>query len=794
MKIIIFSLLLVLLSLTLLPAQQGNNHSQNGILCKLSGTVVDADSGTAITSVTVKLVRPTDSSIAAGAISDIGGNFEIKNITPGKYILRINYLGYRDINAPIVITEKKPARNIGKIKMTQTSLRTQGIEVTADREMIQTSVDKKVYNVEKNLTTAGGSALDVMKTVPSIDVDIDGNISLRGNQNVQILIDGKPSGIANSDLLDMLPASTISSVEVITNPSAKYEAQGTSGIINIVLKTEKEPGFNGMASINAGTGDKYNGSLNLNYYTGIFNFTGSYNGRIMNNTGYSNVNQTNNFNNSSILLNQHDNETWHGGFQNFKFGTDVTFNENNKLNFSIMYSYGVWHDGDSLSNRYPYSTNDSNAFNTRNSKRSFPNHSMDLDLGYKLSFDKKTGHELSADLFYSPAERDFNTDYSQGNYISSDSTRIISTFPYQTVLQNSKSYNTNHNFTFQLDYKLPFYDGGLFESGFKSSQRYADMNFQFFNIDSTGKYINDTNQTNDFVYNEKIQAAYAIYSNSIGLLKYQFGLRAEYSSISSDQKTTNENHNSSYLDWFPSAFLKYDLGQDNYFLLNYSRRINRPDYRSLNPFINYEDPRNLSSGNPLLNPEYVHSLELRFNGLFGKTEVTPEIYFKSTGQSINRVTQLIDSITTLTRPLNISQWQNFGSDITVSGEITSWWKYDFNLNYYRTVVTGQYQQQLDTVKETVDLSSDRASWAGKFNTYFNVYSNFDIQFSGYYRSPVATAQGNIHEVHSFDLALKLSLFDKKANISLRCSDIFNTLITDNEAFGSGFYKFSERKR
>ncbi|MCX6155589.1 MAG: TonB-dependent receptor [Candidatus Kapabacteria bacterium] len=792
MKLITFIFCLFIFNLNIY-AQKTQFRSKTIISGIISGVIIDADSGKALPSTTLKLIRTTDSTVENGAYTNNEGKFEIKNVPPGRYILRVSYIGFRDKDVrPIIVSEKKTTFNLGNIVLQPQTITGHTLEVNAERDLMQNDAEKKVINVDKNLNATSGSALDLMKTIPSVNVDIDGNVSLRGSQNVRILIDGKPSGMANSTVLDMLPASSIQNIELITNPSAKYDAEGSTGILNIVTKKDSQQGLNGSINLNAGTGKKFSSALNLNYKVGIFNIYGNYNLRIFNMNGYSILNQ-NNYRDSSVFkMFQNDDWRRNGAFHNIKIGTDISFDAHNFINLSVNYGFGTRGGYDLAKNIYidsnTISFKSNKSYNTRSTDEKFPNQSLDLALGYKLTFDKK-GHELTADVFYSPSVRDMNADYLQ-DYFSYNLNNLLKPKSDSTISQNSHSKNTNYNWSGQVDYKQPLNKLSKVEFGYKSSARHAEMDYNFFNIYSD-IFVNDSSRSNDFVYDEKIQAAYLTYSDALGDLKYHFGFRSEYTNVISNQLTSNEKHDSSYWGFFPSGFLKYDFNSDQYVMLNYSRRVNRPDYRSLNPFINYEDPRNLSSGNPLLNPEYFNSAELSYSLYWDKFSLIPELYYKNTGKSINRILMLKDSITTISKPVNIASWSSIGSDISFKYEPYKWWKLDASLSYYRTIISGSYP--LDSIK-MVDLGSDRYSWFAKFNMYFNIISIIDLQISGYYNSPSATAQGRSYESYSFDAALKITLFDGNGAINLRSSDLFNTLIYKSEAAGYNFANYSERKR
>ena len=782
---IFFVIFICFSALTQNSLAQIENKSDN-IKGVIKGRIVDADSLKPVIGASVALFRYSDSTVETGEYSDRNGNFELKNIKAGNYYLRISYIGYREREyRPILISEKKSTFSFPQIKLESKSVSTEGIEVTAEKELMLNSVDKKIFFVEKSIASMGGSAVDVMRTIPSVSVDIDGNVSLRGSQNVQVLIDGKPSGMSSAEILDMLPASSIERIEIMTNPSAKYNPEGMSGIINIVMKKEKSAGFNGMASVNVGTGDKYNTSLNLNLRTDGFNFFINYSSRWFAMTGTGNSNQENFYQDSTFYLNQNSDFRRNGNFNNFKIGVDYTLFDNHTITLAALYNFGQRNSDEFL--KYYYLNNSKELYNyyERTSDEQFPNHGFDYSLGYKWTLGKKM-HELTADIFYSPAWRDFSEAYRQEPFLI-DSTHSIIQADYPFSYQRTNSNNQNYNLTAQMDYGLPFETDSRLETGWKTTFRQADMNYRYENGDSTGTiWYNDANKTNHFVYGESIFAVYGMFSDKSGIFSYQLGLRAEYTETKSDQKTLNIQNNKSYTSLFPTAHLKFDFSSMQSFQLSYSRRINRPNYRELNPFIDYDDPLNLESGNPDLNPEYINSFEIGHTLLLSTTIISSNIFYRQNDGSVEDVRKLIDSNVTFSQPQNIANVKNYGLELTVQRDLTKWWRMDGSLSYFRSEVHGSF--------DSIDLSANSYNWNAKFNTFLSINKTLEIQLSGWYNSPSVFPQGKMQKMYSADHGIKLSTFDDNLSFNFRLSDIFNTMRHNSESYSKNFYISSERKR
>jgi len=482
------------------------------------------------------------------------------------------------------------------------------VEVTAEREMMVSNLDKKIINVDKSIASIGGSAVDVMQNIPSVSVDVEGNISLRGSSNVTILVDGKPTGLAeisSGDLLQQIPASSIESIEVVTNPSVRYDAEGTSGIINIVLKKRSLQGLNGLVSVTAGTGDRYNTSVNLNYRKDKFNVFAGYDNRLgkFKSTG---TTERNTFKNeASMLLLQNQNMENERNMHNLNSGIDYMLNDFNTLTFNFqMRRMSFGNEGNNRSYEFDQALNTQENFN-RFSKSERNIQSNNYTLSYKRSFLTK-GKELTADFMI--------TDNAMSGKQNIEETEIALGFdPDLSLLQRSNSNNTNRMYMAQANYAVPFSNGGRIETGFKSTITNLTMRNYLFDYNYIDWILNE-DAINNFDYFEQLHAVYGIYSSSFKKFKYQVGLRAEQLISESDIIKASDNFNLSYLSLFPSVHTVYEISTTQQTSLSYSRRIRRPNNRQLNPYVDYSDSRDIRYGNPKLQPEFINSFEL---GLLG---------------------------------------------------------------------------------------------------------------------------------------------------------------------------------
>jgi outer membrane receptor protein involved in Fe transport len=765
-KRLVLVLLLVIFPALLFSANSGS----------VSGTILDKERQK-LAGAIVSIMKANTGKVLKGEITNNKGEFHLDDLAEGNYTLKVTYIGYKNkLVTPLVIDSKKYQLSIGDILLDAASVTTNEVEVTARKQAVQSDIDKIVLNVESNLSVAGGSALDVLQTAPSVNVDIEGNVSIRGNSNIKILIDGRPSGIDASNLLEMIPASSIESIEIITNPSAKYEAEGTSGILNIILKKKKNDGFNGLVSANAGTGDKFNVSVNLNYRFGDFNVYANYDNRFFAMKGYGWSDQT-------ILTEQTSNsiyqnyDFWRRGYShNNKIGIEYTINEFNTISAFASYNFGMRYGRDTTM-FFNQNVDGSNRTANQSSVNadSYPYKNIDLTMSYRHNFGEKQ-HDLTADFTMNSSVRDAPQDYVR-RYFN----------PYSEVFQKSAEVGNNKTYTFQSDYGNPISKDGRFESGIRYSLKNYDQDYKFNVMDNvTNIYTLDTKVSNHFVYKENVGAFYLNYVDKFDALKYQVGLRSEYTWVEGNQQTTGENFTNSYIGFFPSAFLKYDFNTVNSVKLNYSRRINRPWVRQLNPFIDSEDPLNLEVGNPKLKPEFMNSFELGNMLNYETSAIYSTIFYRLNEQVMTEVRTPIDSIRTLSREENLLRGTTYGAELMWSQDIVKGWKFDISGSYYNNSFKGTANNQT--------LSNSSNSWNTKFTSYINLFGMLDFQFSVYYYAPEIEAQEQQKANYWSDMGLKYITMDGNLTFNARLSDAFATMRHSNTTMGNGFYGESYRMR
>ncbi len=577
--------------------------SQTG---KISGTVVDKTTQASIESADVTLLSGKDSVLIKGTSTDKDGKFEFTDVPYGQYVVKANLIGYSFANVRgITLSADKPDAVLDPIKLAAGTTTTEEILVESEKSAIQFEADKKVFNVGQNPINQSGSLVDVLKNIPSVSVDAEGNVSLRGNTDVKILVDGRPFGMEGQNratLLEQIPANLIDNVEVITNPSSKYEAEGVSGIINIVLKKTKTFGYNGNVSLNAGTSDRYSGSLNLNLKNDKIQVFSNYNYNLFN---FKITGESERINSQSTTANLFtEDNTGNGRVKThfLKGGIDYFIDQKNTLGFTATYQNTKRVRGE-LIDIYEYDVqNNPTSYSTSDYNADVSNYTLDLATNYTMKF-KDQRQSFSTDIIYSANNNDENG-FTTNSYINP---------PLNPEEVKEFSKINDKDFSVQSDYTHPFGTESKLETGFKIRYRDKENDYTNQKFDSvSNQYITDPNLSNDFKYNDLVNGVYAQYSSKISIFSWQLGTRVEQTNTKSTLASTNLETKNDYIDFFPSANLSAQLAKTTELQLSYSRRIRRPSLGELNPFMNTSDPHNYFSGNPNLKPEYTDSYELGF--------------------------------------------------------------------------------------------------------------------------------------------------------------------------------------
>ncbi len=776
-----------------MQGQSGQNFDMSNFNGIVTGKVIDSLDKTGVEFANIAIYRMRDSSLVTGTLTDASGSFIVEKLMPGRYYMDVKYIGYQTRRVDgIAVSPRAPKVDIGSISILAAAENIDAVVVTGEKKMLLHNLDKKVFNVEKDIAVEGGTAVDVLQNIPSVEVDTDGNVSLRGSSNVNILIDGRPS-MLNS--MEELPAQMIDRIEVITNPSAKYDPDGVTGIINIVLKKRKEPGYNGMVSLNAGTGNKYNTSVNMNWRQDKVNVFANYNFRHGQMDRYSLSERITSMDQiDSSFLNQNSTGQYNMLFHNIRGGLDYFIDSKTTLSFTgnlNLRSFDM--DNDMFSKSYT-NFNSNTLENTRKNTNSNDGLGHEYSLNFKRTYDAP-GKEWTADIFFSRNKYD--------NLSNINQQETLNSLQQTDILERATTDGWMNSFTAQTDYVTPFGNGGRVETGLKAQVRRTDADY-IYNVFTTNWEV-DSTRSNHFVYSEEIYSAYGIYSNTFanGKFSYQLGLRVEDQHSKSDQQTTNQVADTNRLNLFPTAHIRWEPNSINSLQLSYSRRVNRPNAFLLNPFLNTSDKFNWTQGNPYLEPEFTSSIDLSHNLNFPKTKITTSVYYRDTRNGFSRRMEVVDTVTTqpvqptLSKFINLSHYENLGAEAVITQNITKWWRINASYSYYYSKLFGN----------VVSGANEGSSWNVKFASFFNLGKNIDLQLTGNYRAPSVTvggsgrgfymiggAQGETKEMYWLDLGARISLFNRKGTITLRVSDIFNTQKMKYSSWDNNFFSYNENWR
>mgnify|MGYP001049782584 FL=1 len=705
-----------------------------------------------------------DSVFVKGTETDLFGKFELQNIKSGAYYLKFEFIGFEP--KYIQIENLKPNTNfrVKSVVLTQEDIQiTEDVEITATKKLIETTIDKKIYDPSQDLSTQGGTVEDILRNVPSVEVDENGTISLRGNSNVTILVDGLPSTLTAGNL-DALPANSIERVELVTNPSAKYDPDGTAGIINIVLKKQKLRGVNGSVSLNAGTGPVLNGNINFNARNEKVNFFFSYGARHYEGFRNSFSYWDTDLGDTLLELNQLREGTDLNQNQNMRLGADFNLKNRQTFGFSVNGNIGLRErTGDQINNRLY--NQDLNDYWNRLSKDPIKRRSIDFTLNYQKKFNNKGG-----DLKLSANQSFGNTDtegFYEERYYSDFGNEYRSPF-----LQEINNESKNNVLTLALDVTKYYQKDKKLEYGAKYIGRSLDKIAYSESYDTlTQNYNPDINLNNQFVYDESIFAAYGIFGQQVNKFGYQIGLRLEQALTEPRLINTNENFENNYFSFFPSANVLYKLKEKHTLTLSYSRRINRPSARTLNPFPSFSDPLNLRVGNPDLNPEYINAYELVSQRDWKNVNLTSSLYVRHTTSQIQRIKEFYDNGTSAVTYKNLDDAYNYGLEVIGVYKPYKWLRNLISFNGYGISIQDD--------GSTPNLVNNQGfSWNVKLNSSFTFWNNSTtFQISTAYVARRITAQGWVKPRRGLDLSLQRKFFNNKFTAGLRVSDVF-----DNQGF------------
>lgn len=747
-------------------------------VCKVIGVLRDSSTRLPLEYASVVLIKVRDSSVAGGTLTDQKGVFRIEEVMPGRYFIRITSIGYRQLDSkPFMLTPQESLKDFGAVWMPPSQRTLKETEVVGEKVEYTNSLDKKVYNVDKSLINAGGSVSEVLQNIPSVNVDIDGRISLRGSEQVTILIDGKPAGLTGDNrgaILQQLPASSIDQIEVVTNPSSKYDAEGTSGIINIKTKKDKNAGLNGTVTAGVGTRDKYNASLQVNRRSrksNIFLNYGIRDDRRFNNG--SSV-RTDTFGELPRFVTTNNDGINDNLSHNLRTGIDVYLNDYNTLGFS-----GGFNQRNEIRKEVSINTVENNTQQflsgfDRTTDNDEKNTTFDGSVDYRKTF-ASSKRELTANINMTRMTRDHFTELY---------TDLLSTITeQQRIFLDATSYNG----TAQVDYVWPR-ERFKIETGLKTSFRSSDGEqtsdrFSAF----TQTWNEDVGFADRFIFSELVYAGYLQWTGRWKVFDMSAGLRAEQTHIDGDSKSADTSFTRDFLNLFPSASIKYSFKEGHDVQLSYSRRINRPREQQLNPFRNVTDSLNVFVGNPGIFPELTHSLEFGYTGRYGTNSVAASVFYRYTDDMSQRF-RTLDTLTGVSTQtfVNYSISQNLGLELV------------FRNTFFKIITTSLSLTAFYNTVDGTNIGSDLVSdvWTGdaRGSVSAKLGKQFSVQITGNYMAPREQPQGTFRGMNGVDVGFKYDFKGGKWSLNGSISDIFDTRNFDIDNRGEGFRLRAIRKR
>ena len=721
----------------------------------LTGKIVEKNTKHPLEFATIILTNPETNKIITGESTNNNGEFSVK-VKKGLYNIKIEFIGFK--NHLINNFSLTKNESIQTIFLQEDSQALDEVEVIAEKSTTEYKLDKRVFNVGKDLISKGGSVNDILNNVPSVSVDIEGAVSLRGNSNVRILINGKPSVLTANNGLESIPSENIEKVEVITNPSAKYDAEGTAGIINVILKKNKNGGFGSSLQLTTGIPDNHSINYNVNYKKDKFNLFSNFGYRYLSFDGNGYLNRTN-FNNNAItsFSNRTTNTTRNRKTFNLYFGSDYYINDKNTLTLSYYYR------NNTSKNRVDYTFNFLDELkqvdNILTSKESYrePQKANQIELNYVKTFAKK-GQKLTVNLQY-----DFWND---------DENELVEEqqqFPTVSAINllKSRDIESSKDFLFQSDFKLPITKKSHIEMGVKGEIR---------NIDSDYKVWDNTilvdSLNNLLKYNERIYGAYIQYGNRKNKLQYLIGLRAEHANTGSTDRKDQFKTSKNYTDLFPTAHLTYNFNQATNVQLSYSRRIRRPRFWQLNPFGGISDRRNIRIGNPDLNPMYTNSFELGLLKRWKKLTLNPSIYYQRTTNVFETLVIPNSFDALISKPINSGRESRLGVELAIRYSPYKWWRLSSEFNYFSFNQRGLY---------TVDDST----WSTRLNSRMK-FSKLTIQSSFNYQAKRQSGQIFTEAQYRANIGISKDILNDKATINLNMNNILDSRVNRQLITGENY--------
>lgn len=750
----------------------------------ITATIIDKANKDKLPFASVTLKDTRTQKLVGGGVSDENGFVSVES-SVSSVSIQVDYVGYETLFITKSNLTKKTG--LGTLELTPKENQLSGVDIVGRRADVEIRLDKRVYNVGQNLNAKGTNVSDVLENIPSLSLDIDGNLELRGSTNVRILIDGKPSGLVGVNGIDALadlPAESIERVEVITAPSARYQAEGSSGIVNIILAKNTLKGLNGVFNLSLREYDSYGANASLNYKTGKFNFFT--NSGYRDNTDIGGAFQDNNYTNNTI----YDQFIETRYFDRRRMGTNINFgmdfNPSEKTKITLSYTHNQ-RDGDDQTK------NDQNHFleNAMVTKSLRSEIEQDLDMNKQLSFSlthnfDDVGHRLDITIQH---ENNIEDEFSD--------LQTQQLFPQSQlgIFEENNTEEDQKQFLAQVDYVWPIDKNTQFEAGIRATNEDQDTGFIVQTENANGTMIVNTDLTNFLDFNQKVYAAYSQFGKKWGGFSLLTGLRFEHTSMTVIQKTTNEDGNSIFNDFFPTLNVGFELSETANITVGYNRRISRPRSRSLNPFQSRSSETSFFQGNPYLKPSYSNGFDIGYLKQFKKFTFNSSIYFRRTEKPENRISVESGEFATVNGvmtpvikrfPINLGSREQLGVEANSTIRWNQSWRTNLSVNIFKSVETGEYQGQI--------FDNENESWTGNFRNNLSLPGKINTQINFWFRGPSRSAFGNRKSFGGANFGISKDILNDNATLNLNFSDVFNTSIYKWKSFTENITTVGEYQR
>jgi outer membrane receptor protein involved in Fe transport len=756
-----------------IAAAQTNERSPGG---SLTGRVLDADLARPVEYANIVLFLLQDGTQLTGTVTDRDGQFRLTGLRPGQYYIEVSFMGLqtKKINN-ISIAPADLQVHLGDIFLETLVIALEGTEVTAERPALTYEIDKKVVNVSQQTTATSGTAVDVLENVPSVDVDIEGNVSLRGSSNFTVLVDGRPTVLEPSEALQQIPASSIESIEIITNPSAKYDPDGIAGIINIIMKKKSLQGISGIMNLNLGLDEKYGGDVLVSYRSGSMTIYAGADYRDWNFPGTTEtenmtfLNDTSSFSSSTGELDRMWNPSGLRAGMDFDLGAD-------KLSLGGRYGTRAMEHSNSVDYDEWSEPGDGHTLYLSQTDQEHEHRFFSVTADYQHNFSPKK-HLLTLQTYF------HNSDGSETTLSQLfDTTGII------TSGQQSTETSPGRSMRAKLDYTLPFGEDTKFEAGYAGRfDRSEDINELYIYDTLSGVFEFASLYSHTTEYARDIHALYSIYSgNWHEHLGYQIGMRGEYVKRITQLIAEDEQFSIDRWDYFPTVHISYELSDGKQFMTSYSRRIQRPREWWLEPFLSWTDAYNVRRGNPDLKPEYINSFEVGFSTLLGKSLLSTEAYYRITDNKVERIRSVYDDNVILHSVDNVGTDYALGVEFMFDIKMIDWWNTNFMSNFYHYRIASDL--------DGLDSEQEDFNWSIRVNNEFKLTKSTRLQINGRYRSPSVSTQGMREGYFMTDAAIKQEFFRKQFSITLQVRDILSTGSREFRSEGEDFYTYTYMTR